>query len=164
MRKTIIILVAVTLLGVAAAYEVPAGGMRPIASTTAAQTTPSSASAASATTPAASTSTTNSSSSSQSSTSAQYKDGTYTGSTASNMFEDIQVAITVSGGKITNVTTPVVNSDSGHSEEIDSYAIPQLNQEAIAAQSAQIDGISGASFTSQSYTQSLQSALDQAKA
>lgn len=158
MRKTIAILVIVTVLGVIAAYEVPAGGAKSasqtasVASTTSSQTTstPSSTTAASST--------------SSSSSAAQYKDGTYTGSTASNMYEDIQVAITVSGGKITNITTPVVNSDSGHSEQINNYALPQLTQEAISAQSAQIDGISGASFTSQSYTQSLQSALDQAKA
>lgn len=80
------------------------------------------------------------------------------------MYEDIQVAITVSGGKITNVTTPVVNSDSGHSEQINNYAIPQLNQQVISNQNAQIDGVSGASYTTQSYTQSLQAALDQAKA
>jgi len=157
MRKTIAILVIVTLLGIVAAYEVPAGGKKTTASTTTltTQTAPSasqSSSSSTATTPTATT------------TSATYKDGTYTGSTATNMYEDIQVAITVSGGKITNVTTPVVNSDSGHSEQINNYAIPQLNQQVISNQNAQIDGVSGASYTTQSYTQSLQAALDQAKA
>jgi len=158
MRKTIAILVIVTLLGIVAAYEVPAGGKKTTASTTTStttQTTPStsqSSSSSTATTPTATT------------TSATYKDGTYTGSTATNMYEDIQVAVTVSGGKITNVTTPVVNSDSGHSEQINNYAIPQLNQQVISNQNAQIDGVSGASYTTQSYTQSLQAALDQAKA
>lgn len=160
MRKTITILVIVTILGVIAAYEVPAGGAKPTTQT-ASTTAQAPSTGQAATTPQAvqSTPTTPSTASS-----GQYKDGTYTGSTASNMYEDIQVAVTVSGGKITNITTPVVNSDSGHSEQINSYALPQLNQQAIAAQSAQIDGVSGASFTSQSYTQSLQSALDQAKA
>lgn len=156
MRKTIAILVIVTLLGIVAAYEVPAGGKKITASNTTAPTTnqtTASTSQTSTTTPTASTATT-----------ATYKDGTYTGSTASNMYEDIQVAVTISGGKIANVTTPVVNSDSGHSEQINNYAIPQLNQQVVSNQSAQIDGVSGASYTTQSYTQSLQAALDQAKA
>lgn len=155
MRKTIAILVIVTVLGVIAAYEVPAGGAKPSNGTTAAaSSTPTTTQTTNASQPTTPTTT---------AASGQYKDGTYTGSTASNMYEDIQVAITVSGGKITNITTPVVNSDSGHSEQINNYALPQLIQQAIAAQSSQIDGVSGASFTSQSYTQSLQSALDQAK-
>ncbi len=160
MRKTITILVIVTILGVIAAYEVPAGGAKPTAQTASTTTQAPSTSQATTTSQAAQSTPTTSSTASY----GQYKDGTYTGSTASNMYEDIQVAVTVSGGKITNVTTPVVNSGSGHSEQINSYALPQLNQQAIAAQSAQIDGVSGASFTSQSYTQSLQSALDQARA
>ena len=47
-----------------------------------------------------------------------------------------------------------------HSQSIDQVAIPELRQEAIAAQSAKIDGVSGASYTSAAYEQSLQSALD----
>lgn len=158
MRKTIAILVIVTLLGIVAAYEVPAGGKKTTASATAStttQTTPSTSQSSSSSTTTTPTTTT---------ANATYKDGAYTGSTATNMYEDIQVAITVSGGKITNVTTPVVNSDSGHSEQINNYAIPQLNQQVISNQNAQIDGVSGASYTTQSYTQSLQAALDQAKA
>lgn len=158
MRKTIAILIVVTLLGIIAAYEVPAGGKKTTASVstpTPTQSTASTSQTTSQNSQASSTSTT---------ASATYKDGTYTGSTASNMYEDIQVAITVSGGKITNVTTPVVNSDSGHSEQINNYAIPQLNQQVVSSQSAQIDGVSGASYTTQSYTQSLQAAIDQAKA
>lgn len=159
MRKTIVILIIVTLLGVIAAYEVPAGGAKTTASAqTTSQTPTSTGTPSSTTTPSP-----QNTPPTPATPSAKYKDGTYTGSTASNMYEDIQVAITVSGGKITNVTTPVVNSGSGHSEQINNFAIPQLNQQTIAAQTAQIDGVSGASFTSQSYTQSLQSALDQAK-
>ncbi len=160
MRKTIVILIIVTLLGVIAAYEVPAGGAKTTASAQTTSQTPTSTG-----TPGSSTTTPSPQNTppTPATPSAKYKDGTYTGSTASNMYEDIQVAITVSGGKITNVTTPVVNSGSGHSEQINNFAIPQLNQQTIASQTAQIDGVSGASFTSQSYTQSLQSALDQAK-
>ena len=154
MRKTIIILVIVTLLGIAAAYELPAGGKTTTSTSTSSSSKPQTTSG---TTPSQTTQ-------SPSASTGQYKDGTYTGSTSSNMYEDIQVAITVSGGKITNITTPVVNSDSGHSQEINSFALPQLTQEAISAQNAQIDSISGASYTSQSYVESLQSALDQAKA
>lgn len=53
---------------------------------------------------------------------------------------------------------------SGRDQEIAAYALPRLTQEAIGAQSAHIDAVSGASYTSQGYIQSLQSALDQAHA
>jgi uncharacterized protein with FMN-binding domain len=158
MRKTMAILIIVTLLGILAAYEVPAGSKKTVSTNT--QLAP--ASTSSSNTPAASSSGSSSTTNTSSSTST-YKDGTYTGSTASNQYEDIQVAITVSNGKITNVTTPTVNSDSNHSAQINSDAIPQLDQQVLSSQSAQIDGVSGASYTTQSYTQSLQAAIDQAK-
>lgn len=157
MRKTIVILVIVTLLGMLAAYELPPRSK-----------TPATASAVS--TPAQTTQNTNTTSSQPSSTPASQssgsglKDGTFTGTTETGFYDTIQVAITVSGGKITAVNTPVLSGDSGHSDSINAYAVPQLNQEVISAQSAQIDGISGASYTTQTYTQSLQSAIDQAKA
>jgi uncharacterized protein with FMN-binding domain len=151
MRKTIVILIIVTLLGIAAAYEVPAGGKK--------QTTASSAQSAPTNSASATTSP-----QSQTVPSGSLKNGTYTGTTATNPYDQIQVAITISGGKISNVTTPVLVGESGHSDEINSYAVPQLTQQTLSSQSAQIDGVSSASYTTQSYIESLQSAIDQAKA
>lgn len=55
-------------------------------------------------------------------------------------------------------------TDSPRDQEINSYALPELNQEAISAQSAKIDVVSGATYSSDGYMQSLQSALDKAGA
>ena len=91
-------------------------------------------------------------------------DGTYTGTNETTRFGDVQVAITVSGGAITDVTTPVLSGNEGRSDQINNQAAPILRSEALAAQSAQIDSVSGATYTSGAYISSLQSALDQAKA
>ncbi len=90
-------------------------------------------------------------------------DGTsYTGDTASTRWGDVQVRITVADGKITAVTVPVYPSENGRDREINATAIPQLVQETLAAQSAKIDTVSGATVTSDGYLESLQSALDAA--
>jgi len=90
------------------------------------------------------------------------KDGSYTGTSVQTRYGEIQVAVTVSGGKITDVTTPTLQADDGRSERINSQAAPMLKQEVLQAQSANVNMISGATFTSQGYLTSLQSALDQA--
>jgi uncharacterized protein with FMN-binding domain len=87
-----------------------------------------------------------------------------TGQDVGFQYGDIQLKVTMSGGKVTDVQIVQLNMSDPKSQSIDSYAIPQLRQEAIAAGSAQIDGVSGASYTSQAYEQALQSAIDQAKA
>jgi uncharacterized protein with FMN-binding domain len=86
---------------------------------------------------------------------------TATGAVAENQYCPVQVRVTVSGGKITQITPLQLPQSDSKSAEISQYAAPQLQNEAMAAQSAQIDGVSGASYTSQSYATSLQSALDQ---
>jgi Uncharacterized protein conserved in bacteria len=68
----------------------------------------------------------------------------------------------VTNGKLTDVTAVEYPSENPRDQEINSYAIPALNQEALAAGSAKIDMISGATYTSQGYIDSLQSALDKA--
>jgi uncharacterized protein with FMN-binding domain len=73
----------------------------------------------------------------------------------------VEVQITVSGGKVTDVVALQLPS-GGRSGRISSYAEPSLHSEALSAQSAQIDGVSGATYTSEAYAQSLQAALDQA--
>lgn len=104
-----------------------------------------------------------SSGSSGSSSSTGLKDGTFTGQAVDTRYGAVQVAVTVSGGKITNVTVPQYPQNDPRDQEINSQAIPMLVSETTQAQSANIDMISGATYTSQGYLQSLQSALDQAK-
>lgn len=87
---------------------------------------------------------------------------TYTGGVADTQWGPVQVQITVTNGKITAAQAVQVPNGNGRDAEINSYAVPILNQEAVQAQSAQIDAISGATVTSDGYVQSLQSAIDQA--
>ena len=76
----------------------------------------------------------------------------------------MQVQLTLTGQKITKVTVLQRTNDGSESDQIDSFAIPKLTSETLAAQSAHIDTVSGASYTSSGYIQSLQSALDKARA
>lgn len=86
---------------------------------------------------------------------------TLTGRSEQNQFGDVQVRVTVQGRKITDVQFVQLTAYDRHSEEINNYAGPVLLQQTLQAQSAQVDGVSGATYTSDSYRQSLQSALDQ---
>jgi uncharacterized protein with FMN-binding domain len=86
---------------------------------------------------------------------------TATGAVAQNRYGSVQVRVTVAGGKIKDVTAIQLPQSDAKSAQISQYAAPQLRNEVLAAQSAKIDGVSGASYTSQSYDTSLQSALDQ---
>ncbi|MFF4016876.1 FMN-binding protein [Streptomyces sp. NPDC001843] len=85
---------------------------------------------------------------------------TATGDTVQTRWGPVQVRITVKGGKLTEVTAVTYPTENPRDQEINSYAIPQLRREALAAQSADIDTVSGATYTSEGYRQSLQSALD----
>ncbi|HUX72240.1 MAG TPA: FMN-binding protein [Cellulomonadaceae bacterium] len=87
---------------------------------------------------------------------------TYDGAVASTRWGDVQVRITVANGKVTASEAIAYPNGNGHDQQINAYAIPILNQEAVAAQSAKISMVSGATVTSQGYLQSLQSALDKA--
>lgn len=87
---------------------------------------------------------------------------TITGSTVSTRYGDVAVEVTVASGKITAVEAVSLPS-GGRSGQISAYAGPVLASEALTAQSASIDIVSGATYTSQAYAQSLQSALDQAE-
>jgi len=87
---------------------------------------------------------------------------TVTGQTEDTRWGPVQVQITVSGGRITAVSTPQLPSGNGRDAEINDAAVPILTQETLQAQSATIDAVSGATYTSQGYIASLQSALDQA--
>ncbi|MFE3165281.1 FMN-binding protein [Streptomyces sp. NPDC059224] len=90
--------------------------------------------------------------------------GTFTGNPVDTQYGTVQVAVTLAKGRITAVRVLQAPDQNGRDREIASYALPRLTQEALGAQSAHIDVVSGASYTSQGYVQSLQSALDQAHA
>ncbi len=94
----------------------------------------------------------------------QYSDGTYTGSVADAYYGNIQVAAVISGGKLTNVKVLQYPNDRDTSVEINQQALPMLIREAISAQNANVNAISGASDTSPAFNQSLASALAKAKA
>lgn len=93
----------------------------------------------------------------------QYRDGQYTGDVADAFYGNIQVQVAVSGGKISDVIFLQYPNDRGTSIEINSQAMPYLKQEAIAAQSANVDIVTGATQSSLAFKQSLQSALVKAK-
>ena len=87
---------------------------------------------------------------------------TVTGDQEQTEWGPVQVELTIAGGKITDVAVPVYPDGNRRDAEINSYALPQLVQETISAQSANIDMVSGATVTSDGYVRSLQSALDKA--
>ena len=92
-----------------------------------------------------------------------YKDGSYTGSVTNAYYGNVQVSATISGGKITTVNFLQYPDTHSTSVAINQQAMPYLQQEAIAAQSANVQVISGATYTSQAFAQSLDAALMQAK-
>ncbi|MEK1443553.1 FMN-binding protein [Limosilactobacillus fermentum] len=101
-------------------------------------------------------------SSSTSSSNSTMKDGTYTGKSTSTEWGDVQVKITVASSKITQITV-LKHPTGGKSDEINSRSLPTYKQEALAAQSANINQVSGATETYKGFTGSLQSAINQAE-
>ncbi|MFI9243899.1 FMN-binding protein [Streptomyces sp. NPDC053086] len=87
---------------------------------------------------------------------------TITGDTVQTRWGPVQVRVEITDGRLTEVTAVDYPRDNPRDREINSYAIPRLRREALAAQSADIDMVSGATYTSTGYQQSLQSALDSA--
>jgi uncharacterized protein with FMN-binding domain len=87
---------------------------------------------------------------------------TVTGDPADTRYGPVQVQITVTNGTITAVTATDYPQNDPRDQQINAFAIPQLNQEALSASSASIDMVSGATYTSEGYLSSLQSALDKA--
>jgi uncharacterized protein with FMN-binding domain len=87
---------------------------------------------------------------------------TVSGDVSQTQYGPVQVQITVEGGKVTGVRATQHPSEDPRSQQINAYAIPILNQEALKAGSAGIDMVAGATYTSDGYLSSLQSALDKA--
>jgi len=92
-----------------------------------------------------------------------YKDGVYVGNVTDAFYGNVQVEAVISGGSITDVQFLDYPQDRRTSRFINSQAVPYLVTEAIQAQSARVDIISGATLTSEAFIQSLQSALNKAK-
>jgi len=88
--------------------------------------------------------------------------GTFAGSVVQTRFGNMQVSVTVSAGAITDVTALQLTDHDGRSVQISNYAAPILRSEVLSAQSANVQSVSGATYTSSGYLQSLQSALDAA--
>ena len=90
-------------------------------------------------------------------------DGTYVGGAAQNKWGVVQVQVVYSAGQITDVQILQYPDSENKSVRINQRSLPTLISEAIAAQSANVDGVSGATYTSNSYVASLQSAIDAAR-
>jgi uncharacterized protein with FMN-binding domain len=87
----------------------------------------------------------------------------FTGVTIDTIWGPVQVQIAVAGGKVVDVEALRLPSDRSRSARISQFSAPILRSEAIQAQSARVDVVSGATYTSRAYAQSLDSALAQAK-
>ena len=88
--------------------------------------------------------------------------GTFSGATANTQFGPVQVQIVVRNGKIISASALQAPSSGGRTQQINAQAIPYLIQETLKAQSANIQGVGGASYTSNGWAQSLQSAITKA--
>ena len=95
--------------------------------------------------------------------SGEYKDGTYTGSVADAYYGSLQVQAVVKGGALADVVFLQYPSDAGHTIELSRSSMPVLKSEAIQAQSANVNIISGATQTSEAFQKSLAAALALAK-
>jgi len=91
-----------------------------------------------------------------------YKDGTYTGTTVTHRYGSVTVTVTISGGKITNVSAQALDGGDRRSQSIDSQAVPMMKTEVLSANSANVSTIGGATYTTTAYITSLQSALAKA--
>jgi uncharacterized protein with FMN-binding domain len=86
---------------------------------------------------------------------------TATGQDVQYRYGDIQLQVTEKGTRITNITVVSNNAADPRSQMINDQAVPMLQSQAMQAQSTSIDGVSGATFTSEAYAEALQSALQQ---
>jgi uncharacterized protein with FMN-binding domain len=141
-------------------YHSSTAALLPTGSTDSSSSTRSSSTSTASSTNAASSATP---SATGTSGSGSYKDGTYTGSVADATWGNVQVQAVIQNGKITSVQFLQYPNDRSRSIAINSYADPQLSNEAIQAQSANVDVVTGATDTSDAFIQSLTDALSKAK-
>lgn len=163
MKKYVI---GIMILGVLVVYSLGIRHQQPkiAAPTSLTGNTPSATTSGSGTPPTTNTSLPSSSTTntSQTTTTGSFKDGNYTGSIADAYYGNVQVKATISGGKITDVTFLQYPHTHSTSVYINQQAMPYLQQEAIKAQSSNVNIVSGATYTSQAFIQSLSNALSQA--
>ncbi len=89
--------------------------------------------------------------------------GTFDGSVVQTRFGPVQVSVTIANGSITEVTALQLTNDGGRSVMISNQAAPILRSEVLTAQSAQVQNVSGATYTTNGYLTSVQAALDAAQ-
>lgn len=157
------LVVAGTVAGVGAVLAFPVHSSLSAAASSNSSSTGSGTTAASAATPTAAPATDASSaptsSPTTSTTSPSAGTRSATGADEAFRYGNVAVTVTVNGSKITAVKVSSLSETDPRSASIDSYAIPQLEQQVISADSANIQGVSGATFTSEAFAQSLASAL-----
>lgn len=90
--------------------------------------------------------------------------GIFLGTDVANPYGDVQVQVAMRAGKVVDVRAVRLPDGDGTSRDINRRAGPQLKQQALRVQSARVDGVSGATYTSDGYRRSLQAALDRAGA
>lgn len=167
MRKVVLALL-LTAVGLGLLLSVKSRSATPVVSaqSSAAVPAPTASTAPASTAPSASNTATSATATSAAATTSMtgsaLKNGTFTGTAVSTRFGNVQVQAVISGGKLTNVIVLQVPDRGGYEDQIVQIAVPELKTEALSAQSSNIDVISGATYTSQGYAESLQSALDQA--
>jgi uncharacterized protein with FMN-binding domain len=163
-RITLWALSTLTTLVLLFSYHTSTGGSgATLAAGTSVQAPAAAGSSGSSTTDSSTTdSTTSGSGTGDSGTSGSSSSTTYTGDSVQTRWGPVQVRITVVNGKITASEAIVYPNGNHEDEQINSFALPVLNQEVVAAQRASIDMVSGATVTSEGYLSSLQAAIDQA--
>lgn len=129
-----------------------AGGISTVASST----------TATGTTGSTGTGSTGTGTSGSSGTSGTSASGTYKGTAVQTRFGPVQVQITVANGKITDITALQLTNTDGKSIQISNRAAPLLRSKVLAAQSADVQTVSGATITSDAYLTSVQAAIDAA--
>jgi len=163
MRRAPIVITA-TVLGTAGVLlfkPLPVSSLEG-ASSTGASSTDTSGTSSDTSTSTAPSSTPSSSATSSPAAAAAPASASATGAVESDRYGDTQVKVTIKNGKITEVTVLAYNDGDPRSAEISEQAIPILRQEVLEKQTAAVDTVSGATYTSNAYEASLQSALDKA--
>ena len=77
-------------------------------------------------------------------------------------YGELSARVSISGGRITGITVPVLRTAEQYSQQLAAQVIPTLRSEVLQAQNARINAVSGATYTSQAYAVSVQAALDKA--
>lgn len=151
MKKTVYIIIVIAILGIIAVYFASDNKQKTALVTTQNQNNVQ---------PSSNAKTTNADPTQQL---AQYKDGTFNGDIDTNQFGSVEVSITVSEGKINEVKLLQIPDADPRSKQLSEFATQQLVEATITSQSSDIDTISGATYTSNSYIKSLQSAIDKSR-